>query len=194
MRALRGGVLGSLAVAACASAGQRTPAMSCPEGAPAHARPLLSDSVEALAGDYDVALVTTTQPLRDTPILHLHLHLAPTDSAELRPARAIGPTHQPWHGTQRLTGTLAVPGAPDASENRVVRLRDGALVEDERHLCLDCSGRTLWIRWTTSGSFGGDWAKDFGVGVLQTADGHMYTAAVGRFCATRVPAARARDA
>lgn len=128
--------------------------------------------------------VTTTPPLRDTPVLRLRLHLARTDSAELRPVRAFGPRHEFWHGTQPLTGVLTVPGA-DSGETRVVRLRGGALVEDERHLCPDCPGRTLWIRWVASGSFGGEWAKDFGIAVLQTADGHMYNAAVGRFCAVR---------
>jgi hypothetical protein len=146
--------------------------------------------------------VTTTTRGLAWPAKGVSVRLAVTDSAERSGVRGLGPPpgrrlalwEQPL--TAYFGRDSAATAATAAATPWVYRLRAGALVQDERHLCNDCAATTYWIAGVSAAGFWGRWSGDFGAVAVQGRDGRFHDRAEGLFCATRLPpvGSGARDA
>jgi hypothetical protein len=68
----------------------------------------------------------------------------------------------------------------------VYRLRSGAFVQDERHLCNDCSATIYWLDAVGPSGLWGRWEHEFAGVTVKGHDGKWHARVGGRFCAYRV--------
>ena len=185
----------ALAAAGCAgsgrSQGQRAAVLACPTAPPADWAVFAPDSAaavaERLAGTYDLVSVTTTRGMEGGPRT-VRLRLAVTDSGERTGVRGFGPDGRRlgfWD--QPVTAYIGALGA-GRPEPYVYRLRAGAFVQDERHLCNDCSATVYRLEAVGPSGLWGRWEHEFAGIRVKGRDGKWHARVAGRFCAYRAAA------
>ena len=170
---------------------RRAAARACPPAPPDGWQAFALDSAAALAprlaGTYDLVGVTTTRGMERGP-RRVRMRLAVTDSAERSGVRGFGPDGRRlgfWD--QPLTAYIDIAEqAPGWPRQYVYRLRSGALVQDERHLCLDCGATTYWLEAAGPSGLWGRWEHHFGGVAVKGRGGTWHTQVAGRFCAYRM--------
>lgn len=187
--------------AACASSNSSRVELAadraCPAARPREALAFDPDSAAALApplvGTYELVTVTTTRGMESGP-RRTPMRIVVTDSSERTKARGFGPDGRRlalWD--QPLTAYIGPPTqSPGVQPAYVYRLRAGAFVQDERHLCFDCGATTFWLDAVGPSGLWGRSRSDLGGIAVQGRDGKLHASLEGRFCAYRVTADSSR--
>jgi hypothetical protein len=167
--------------------------LRCDARPPRGAAPYDSSNAVALAGEYELVLVTTA-PRRGRRVSG-RLDLTPADSVRRRtalPLTGTGPRVQgvdrPLWGTAALDGDRLFDYAPltrlDADHPAVVLVADGRLLL-KGDVGPTSSHTELRITRVSTNGFWGRWGERHALTIMVVADGRVGDEWTGYFCATR---------